>query len=138
MNASDSDPAKVTLFNHVSGDTWPGIDVGPIMVDGGDDPDYPMENSVERVDLFFRKKGSDNIAIKFSTVVPEEQGDIIVNPIEIVDAVNWVIKVLPCSPEAFPLKPGTYIGHFQTIDSEDIKRTLYEITITVTKDLTSE
>lgn len=131
MSPSDSDPVKINLFNHVHGDTWGGVDIGPVMIDGGDDPDYPMPLPIVRADLHFVKKGTDTVFITFSTE-PAVEGETIY-PITIVSAENWEIKIESVDADAFNLPPGTYIGHFTTTDSADVVRTLYELTLVVTK-----
>lgn len=125
-------PTKVDLIDHYKGDTWVGMTVGPILINGTQPP-----TTLSEVNIDFKDK-DDNLGYRLSSNPGAGEGTI-----TIVDANTWEVLVpkqdLPL--DAGDLEEGMknkkyWYYDFQTIDSESTKLTTYKGKIKVYEDVT--
>lgn len=124
-------PVKITLNDHYKGDTWPGIIVGPVLINSV----QPTSN-LASVRLQFRDE-DDVLGHEFNTV-----GGAGIGTITIDDPVTWEITV---PAQLLDLDAGTVIKgmknkktwywDFETTDANGDIITLYTGTIKVSEDV---
>lgn len=117
-------PVTITLPDFVSGDTWQGMTIGPILFNGAQ-PSYALLSCR----LHFRNY-SGSLAFALSSSPQTGQGSIIIS-----NAVTWSILI---PAQVLSLVAGKYSWDFETVDSEGVIRTLYEGVQNVLRDYTHD
>ena len=126
-------PVKISLENHWKGDTWPGMVIGPVIIN---DEQPPV--ALASCKMQFRD-GDDVLGHEFNSVPGQDIGTITID-----DADTWEITV---PEQLLNLDAGDIVSglintkywhwDFETIDVNGKKLTLYYGKIKVKEDVTS-
>jgi hypothetical protein len=129
-----STPEKIKLSDHYKNDTWEGMIIGPVLINGA----QPSQNIVS-ARMEFRDK-DDQLGYALDTSPGAGEGTITID-----DAATWEITVAP------QLIPGVDAGvssngssntkiwywDFETTDAAGVVLTLYRGTMKVKEDVTA-
>jgi hypothetical protein len=123
-------PALVVLEPHYRGDTWRGLEIGPVQFNTGTvavpvlvDPPFPL------VSCRMQFRDSDDVCFyELSSEVLEGNGTI-----TIADDVSWTITI---PPQLLPLESKTWKYDLECVDSDGTVITIYYGTMVVTSDIT--
>jgi hypothetical protein len=115
-------PAFVELPPFVRGDTWSGIQIGPITFDN-----VAPTNALVSCRLHFRDKAN-KLGYGFSSISTVGYGIIVIT-----DANTWEISI---AEQSLPLEAGTWTWDFETTDSLGITKTYIRGNIKISEDRT--
>ena len=110
-------PAKVTIPEHVAGDTWKGFTFGPVTPT----PAYPVASAT----LTFRNVDHPGTSAAYILGTPSTGSKGVMT---ISNANTYLIEV---PRQSLPLKPGDYVGRLQTVDSQGTKVSYLDIVVTI-------
>ena len=114
-------PVPINLNDHVTGDTWEGISIGPVLFNGAKPP-YALASCR----LYFRDANNKSFAYGFKSSASDGFG-----LISITSGDEWRANI-PAQP--LPLHAGRYSWDFETTDSSGIVRTIYAGVLKVLED----
>lgn len=118
-------PVRVDLPDALSGDTWDGLTIGPVLFN-----DVPPPAALQSCRLYFRDSKTKEFVHGFKST--EEAG---FGLITIVDSSTWLV-IIPAQP--LPLKAGQYVWDFETTDTAGTVKTLYEGIQRIRQDVTHD
>lgn len=112
-------PAVVNLNDHTSGDTWEGITVGPVLING-----IAVGADAVTCRMSFRSKNDRSLGQTLTTTNSD---------ITIEDAATWEFTV---EPTVLTMDAGSYGWDFEVTDSSGVIRTLYKGSFNLIQDVT--
>lgn len=118
-------PVKIDLPGHYTGDTWPGLTIGPVLFNDAQ-PEYALASCR----LYFRDSKTRSLSLGFQSEPLTG-----FTAMTILDPITWVIHI---PAQQIPLVAGTYVWDFETTDSAGVVRTLYYGLQTVTEDISHD
>lgn len=113
-------PVEIFLKDYYKGDTWIGISVGPIKING-----LQPSATIVSCRMHFRDKKL-NLGCAFSSKTSSTRNKIIIN-----DSVTWELSILPA---ILPLDVGEWDWDLEILDSDGVNLTYYHGTLTVLQD----
>jgi len=125
-------PAYVDLGSQTEGDTWEGLEIGPVV----DQDSNPMPHPCASCRIDFRHKISGMLGVRL-TSIPTTVNQVITVPatILILDANAWLFSI----PELnLGLKAGPYEWEFETTDTSGVVRSLYSGDLVIVVDITHD
>lgn len=114
---------NVDLPTHTRGDTWEGVDIGPVLFD-----DVQPSSALVSCRMYFRSYESKRFGYGFNSEVVEGQGTIIID-----DANTWEMSI---DDQDLDLEAGRWRWDFETTDAAGAIRTLYKGVLTIKQDET--
>jgi hypothetical protein len=112
-------PVDIQLPDHTAGDTWEGLTIGPVLINGA----QPSE-ALASCRLYFRKPNG-TIGYKLKSAPGTGEGQITISNID-----TWLIIV---PEQVLPLAVGPWNWDFETTDAAGVIRTLYKGVLNITK-----
>jgi hypothetical protein len=123
-------PATVNLNDHMAGDTWEGMTIGPVQFNTGTEEVPVLEPPPFPVASCRMQFRTPRDVLGYEFVSEEVAGK---GLITISDAAAWEFIV---APQALPLATGKWIYNFETTDTAGTVRTLYAGLIVIRRDVT--
>jgi hypothetical protein len=118
-------PVYVDLGSQTRGDTWEGLEIGPVV----DQDSNPMEYPCVSCRIDFRHKVSGTLGLRLTSISTQT----IPSSITIINGTTWEFSV----PERILLLDvGSWEWDFETTDSQGVVRTLYYGDLVIVKDIT--
>jgi len=105
-------PATVNLKPHTRGDTWEGIPISSVTING-----VPPIAPIVSARLQFRYADTLELAYELNSVPAVDKGTI-----TIIDPNTWNISI---DAQILNMPAGDYVWDFETTDSDAVVRTLY-------------
>jgi len=105
-------PVVIPLPNDTAGDTWKGVTIGPVLINGSQ-PSHPLVSC----SLCFYRQTDNVLAYAFRNVPGSGEGTI-----TITNANTWLVNI---PVQVCPLTPGKYNWFFVAVDSLGNRDTYY-------------
>ncbi len=115
-------PVEINLNDHLRGDTWEGLTIGPILVNGI----APVSPCVS-CRIQFREKKLFTLGYELSSVPAMGKGTITID-----DPNTWEFSALS---QILPLEAGSWRWEFETVDSAGSVISFYSGTIKIVQDV---
>jgi len=123
-------PTVISTISHTRGDTWEGMDIGPVFFSYTSDPSTLVQppDPLSSCRLYFRAANDNSIGFKFKTSPGTGEGTITID-----NATTWEITV---EEEDLSLSVGNWKWDLETTDSSGVIRTIYKGVLSITSDAT--